>query len=292
MPQPQQTDTIENINHQLETLESKAAEAHAETRKLTEKRDKLNQQFKQLRQETQQLKTERDNTNQKVHALKTQRDETKATIHTVIEEIKTARQKITELKKKTPKRSQTDLQQELNDIEWQIQTTTLDLQEEKQLVENVKQLEIQLHAYRKIEAENKKINHLQQGLKALDETNEKLHTELSTLAQQSQETHQKMLTKIDEARKIKQEADTLHQAYLQARDKNKPLDQERRRLAEEKRKLQASQRQQDTATRKTAEKALKEKLETQAREKLQRGEKLSWDEFQLLAEEEDSETQG
>ena len=36
--------------------------------------------------------------------------------------------------------------------------------------------------------------------------------------------------------------------------------------------------------KKNAEKALREKLESQARNKLQRGEKLSWDEFKLLAE--------
>lgn len=282
---------IEAINQQLESLERQAAEAHVETRQLIEKRDKLNEQFKQLRQETRQLKAERDNTNEKVHALKAQRDETRTTIHTVIEEIKAARERIAELKKKTPKRSHSSLQKELGDIEWRIQTTSLDLQEEKRLIENVKQIETQLSTYRKIEAEAKKIADLQQGLRALNETGEKLHTELSTLAQKSQEIHQKMLSKIDEAKKIKEEADTLHQAYLKTREKAKPLDGGRRRLAEEKRRLQESQRQQDTAARKTAEKALKEKLEAQAREKLQRGEKLSWDEFRLLADEDESETQ-
>jgi uncharacterized coiled-coil DUF342 family protein len=41
------------------------------------------------------------------------------------------------------------------------------------------------------------------------------------------------------------------------------------------------------------ERALKEKLVFQARDKLQRGEKLSWEEFQLLVDDDDqaSETQ-
>jgi uncharacterized coiled-coil DUF342 family protein len=37
------------------------------------------------------------------------------------------------------------------------------------------------------------------------------------------------------------------------------------------------------------EQALKEKLETQARNKLQRGEKLSWDEFKMLTADDESE---
>jgi uncharacterized coiled-coil DUF342 family protein len=281
---------IAAISQQLESLDRQAAEAHIETLRLIEKRDKLNEQFKKLHQETRELKAERDCINEKVHALKSQRDETRTTIHTVIEEIKAARERIAELKKKTPKRSYSYLKKELEDIEWRIQTTSLDLQEEKKLIENVKQLETELSAYKKIEQQTKKIADLQQGLKALDETSEKLHAELSALAQKSQEIHRKMVAKIDEAQKIKEEADTLHCAYLQAREKAKPLDQQRRKLAEEKRKLQESQRQKDATARKIAEETLKEKLESQAREKLQRGEKLSWDEFQLLAEEDESET--
>jgi uncharacterized coiled-coil DUF342 family protein len=286
-----ETSDIATIDRQLDSLDRQAYETHEEIRRLIEKRDNLNDQFKRLRQEIHELKTERDNTNQKVHSLKSQRDETRATIRTIIEEIKAARKKIAEYKKKTPKRTHSDLQKELDDIEWQIQTTSLDLKEEKKLIDNVKQLETQLITYRKIEQQAKRISDLQQGLRALDETGEKLHTELSALAQTSQETHQKMLVKIDQAKKIKQEADALHQAYLQAREKGKPIDEERRRLSEERRKLQQSKQQQDSVARKTAEKALREKLESQAREKLQRGEKLSWDEFQLLTGEDESETQ-
>jgi uncharacterized coiled-coil DUF342 family protein len=298
LTEQQKPSDIATLSQQLDSLDKQADQAKAETLKLIEKRDKLNEQFRQLRMETRELKAERDIINEKVHALKSQRDESRTTIHEVIDEIKVAREKLAELKKKTPKRSHTDLKEELDDIEWRIQTTSLDLTEEKKLIENVKQLETQLSAYRKIEKQAKRISDLQQGLKTLDETGDKLHTELSALAQKSQETHQKMLAKIDEAKKIKTEADSLHQTYLQARENAKQLNEERRKLAEQKRKLQESQnqlyesqRRQDDAARKTAEQALKEKLESEAREKLQRGEKLSWGEFQLLAEDDESETQ-
>ena len=306
MTEQQKTSDIPAINQQLDQLEKQTNQARAETLKLIEKRDKLNEQLKQLRQEIQQLKTERDTINQTVQTLKKQRDETRTTIHEIIDEIKAIREKIAELKKKTPKRSHTDLKKELEDIEWKIQTTSLDKEEERQLIENVKQLETQLRAYKKIEQQLKRITDLEQGLRKLDETADNLHTELSALAQKSQETHEKMLTEIGEAKKIKAEADTLHLAYLQTREKIEPLNEERRKLAEHKRQLyeiqqqryqsqrqqDETQRQQDEATRKNAEHELKQKLETQAREKLQRGEKLTWEEFQLLAEDdEDKETQ-
>ncbi len=315
MTEQQKPSDSTTLKEQFEALEKQAQKTQDEIQRLVEKRDKLNLQFKQLREETRQLKTERDNINEKVHALKAQRDEARVTIQPVIDEIKAAREKITELKKKTPKRSQRDLQQEFDEIEWKIQTTSLDLKEEKLLIENVKHLEIQLNAYKKIDQQLKRIHELQHGLKAVDETGEKLHTELSTLAQQSQDLHQKMIAKIEEAKTVKEEADAPHNTFLLEREKARQVDEQRRRLEYEERQLRRAEyqerqtriaqhlqeqaqrelqrnaeeslRQKDAEARKTAEKELKEKLGSKAREKLQRGEQLSWDEFQLLADEEE-----
>ncbi len=306
MTEPQKPNDAKALNDRLEALDKQAQEAYAETERLIEKRDKLNDQFKQLREETRALKAERDSINEKVQTLKAQRNETRTTVHPVIDEIKAAREKITDLKKKTPRRRQQDLQQELDDVEWKIQTTSLDLKEEKELIQQVKQLEIQLSAYKKIGKQTKRIAELQQGLKAVDETSEKLHAELSALAQEGQEIHQQMVAKIEEAKKIKQEADAAHNMYLLTREKARQLDEEIRKVLgerrrnrdldrqqrEEQRQSQEKQRQQDEAAKKTVEKELKEKLGSQARDKLQRGEKLSWDEFQLLADEDEEETQG
>jgi uncharacterized coiled-coil DUF342 family protein len=310
--EPQKPKDAKTPADQIDSLIKQAQKAYEETQRLSEKRDKLNEQFKQLRQEARTLKAERDSINEKVHTLKAERDANRATIKPVIEEIKAARERITELKKKTPKRSQRDLQREFNEIEWKIQTTSLDLKEEKLLIENVKQLEIQLGAYKRIDQQTKKIHELQNGLKAVDEVGEKLHTGLSALAQQSQDLHQKMLAKIEEAKKIKEEADTTHNNYLLTRERAGQFDEERRKLEFEERKIRATdrrqraeqrqiredqqkaeeaKRQQDQATRKTQKKELKEQLGTKAREKLQRGEKLSWDEFQLLADEDELESQ-
>ena len=96
-----------------------------------------------------------------------------------------------------------------------------------------------------------------------------------------------MLAKITESKKIKSEADGLHAAYLQEKEKTKPLRSEINKLVEQKEKLQSVMREEEERKRRTAEQALKEKLGSQAKDKLRRGEKLSWDEFQLLSEDDD-----
>jgi uncharacterized coiled-coil DUF342 family protein len=291
LTEQQKKDKIATITQQTDALKEQISNARAETNAHVEKRDKLNAQFKKLRQEINELKNERDNLNTQVKTLKQHRDEARIGIKTIIEEIKAHKQQITELKKGKPKKTQRELQKELADIEWKIQTTPLAMPDEKRLVENVKQIETQLTVYRKIDKHIKKIAELQEELEKLKRTADAAHRELTEFAKKSQETHSKMISKINEANSIKGEADSLHAAYLQAKERSKPLHEEFRKLTEQKKTLQEAMRKEEETQKKLAEKVLKEKLESQARDKLRRGEKLSFEEFQLLATDDSEESQ-
>ncbi len=293
MTEQQKTTEIAKITQQIDALRKQVSNATAGTKLHVEKRDKLNEQFKKIRLEIRELKNERDNLNEKVKILKQQRDEARAKIRTNVEEVTAHSQKITELRKKTPKTSRRELQKEFDDIEWKIQTTPLDRQEEKELIEKVKQLETQLNVYKKIDQHAKKIAELRKEIETLEANADTAHQELTETAKKSQEIHAKMIAKINESKSIKGEADSMHGAYIQAKEQARPLHEEIKKLTEQRKKLQDAVREEDEKIKKNAKKALKEKLETQARDKLQRGEKLSWDEFNLLADDEsqDPETQ-
>jgi uncharacterized coiled-coil DUF342 family protein len=125
LTEQQKKNKIEVINQQLASLGEQITNTNAEAQKHVEKRNKLNEQFKKLRLDIRELKNERDNLNEKVKTLKQQRDEVRAKIRASIDELKVHSQKITELKKKTPRVGRRGMQRELEDIEWKIQTTTL-----------------------------------------------------------------------------------------------------------------------------------------------------------------------
>ena len=55
-------------------------------------------------------------------------------------------------------------------------------------------------------------------------------------------------------------------------------------IANKLKQLKEEIREEAEKEKKKSEEALREKLEKQAREKLRRGERLTWEEFQLLAE--------
>ena len=315
MTEQQKTSQIANISQQIEKLREQTFEVNAQIKKFIEKRDQLHEKIRASHQEINQLKTERDSLNEKVKLLKQQRDLTRTKILEIVEKIKVIDEKIKELKKKTPRVNQRELQEELDAIEWKIQTTSLDLQEEKRLIENVKQLEIQLSGFKKIDRQYKKIAELQNERKPLQAQAGGFHQELTEIAKKSQELHQKMITKIEQVKNDKAEADNQHKAYIESKEKTKDslveiavltghinglqnsIREQNRSIREKDRSERAKEKEKTEEERKQkmlSEKDLKEKLGSEAKDKLQRGEKLSWNEFQLVMDddaEDDSETQ-
>jgi uncharacterized coiled-coil DUF342 family protein len=231
-----------------------------------------------------------------------------------MDELKTIDEKIEALKKNLPRISQRELQEEHEAIEWKISTTSLDLQEEKRLIEHVKTIEIQMSGYKKIDVQNRKIKELLLKRKVFDDQADVFHKELTETAKKSQDLHAVMMEKVNAMKRDKDEADSLHQAFIKAKESNNQLYnqikllvgesisqrnasreqyQTRRKDEDVKRAQEDAKRKEEQAARAVKEQAIKEKIGSEAREKLNRGEKVSWDEFAMMLgdEKDDAETQ-
>ncbi len=309
MSNEQKTVRVEDINQQIEKLRNQTETANVQITKHVEQRNQLNDLVKKTHQEINDLKIERDTINEKVKLLKKQRDEIRVKVTPINDQINARKEKIAEYRKKLPRERQQDLQQELESIEWKIQTTSLDLQEEKHLIENVKELETLLSSYKKIDKQNKKINDLIIQRKAIEDEADVFHNELTDLAKKSQDLHTKMMEKVNAVKISRAQADGLHQAYIQTKEeilatqvkiaeltgqlralKTALYEEEKiRRLASQQayRERQSAFKEREKADKeqqqvvKEKQQAIKEKLGAEAKEKLKKGEKLSWNEFQL-----------
>lgn len=295
---------IEAINKRIATMKEDLNKTHEDITKHIEKRDQLNQKVKLLRQEIAEIKKERDLLNVNVKALKLQRDEVRGQMAPFIEEIKGHSQRIRELKEKGTGENRRELQKAFDALEFKIATTSLDVHEEKRLIDQVKEIEIQLSVYKRIDAHSKKINEIKGELRVFQDKADVLHNEVTENAKKSQDLHSKMLAKFEEMKKIREEATNLHLQFLLARERIKPLHDEISRCIDQRQRLfgirqgqyEERQKQFDAAKvegekqKKAKEQEIKEKIGSEVREKLQRGEKLDWREFQLLAGDE-SETE-
>lgn len=275
---------IEELTQKLSELKARQEKFNAEARNLAEKRNKLNEQFKKMHAEILESKNQRDKLNEAVKELKQQREKAKTDLHAKIEEIKELNVKIKASTEKKPSKSFKVLQEEIASIEWKIQTTSIDLKDEKELVEQVKQLETQLNIHKKINQLKQKFLESRAEAKALEASIRHFHEEMTANAQKSQQIHVQMLGKIEESKKLKMEADSLHILFLQTKEKEKPIQEEFLEISNQIKMLKDEIRKEEDKEKKKNESVIREGLEKQAMEKLKRGEKLTWEEFQLLAE--------
>jgi uncharacterized coiled-coil DUF342 family protein len=284
MTERKKNETVAELNEKLSALKDQENILGSEASKFAEKRDELNGRVRSLRDEVLGLRSQRDELNIRVKELKQRRDEMRAGIHEKIEEIKKLREENKILAKRKPSQNHEALQKEVESIDWTIQTTSLTLQEDRELVEKVKRLETQLTIHRKLEQLAKKIAQLQTETRTMKAESENLHRQVTENAQKSQETHRKMLEKIEESKTLKTEADNIHKQFLQAKETTRPIRDEIKTVLNQIRQLKGEIREEAQKERKESEDTLRETLESRAKEKLKRREKLTWEEFQLLAE--------
>lgn len=284
LTKPEKKLAIDELVKELSVLKEQKSRLDNEANHWAQKRDRFNEQFKTARVEIDTLRNARDKINEKVGQLKQKRDNINAVIGEKIEQAKMHNQERKNLTEKKPQRSCQTLQKEFDDVEWKIQTTSLPLQEEKTLVEQAKRLETQLNIHKRIDRLTQQLMALQEEIEKLKTERKLYHEKMTEEAQKSRETHEKMVSRIAESKKMKDEADNLHKHFIDVKAKAKPLQNQMEEVLSQIRQLKGKIKDEELKEKKETEDALRESLAKQAMEKLKRGEKLSWEEFQVLAE--------
>ena len=280
---------IQQLNEKLTDLDEQYSRLAQQAEATAQKRDKLNTKFNEIRNEASNLKAERNELNDEVKALKQRRNELKSRILQKIEEAKALRPQIIAVHNKKPDASMAQLKKQIEEIDWKIQTSSLSQEQEKQCVSIVKELETQLNVYRKLEKLKQQNLKLQTEINALKTNEKNEHEKLTVNAKKSQELHQRMIAKVEESEKVKAEADTMHQTFLEMGKKVKGIEDEITVLCIQLKELKGAAREEIRKEKSVSVSALREKLEKEAREKLQRGEKLTLEEFQLLADKDETQ---
>lgn len=270
-------ENVEELRQKLIDLKEEKKKLDAEIGELVKRRNDLNSQIKHLKTEILELRRLRDETNAEVKRLKGQKDEIKTERVQKIEEFKRLQAEIKSLLAKKPTKDASVLQKELNTIEWKIQTTPLSPQKEKQLIEKVKELEIQLNIYRKIEQLAQKKLELMAEIRALEARVKDLQDKMMNEIEKSRKIHEEIIKKLNEVKKLKTEVEDVHRLFLCARERTNTIREEIRKIAEKVALIEAEERRK-------SEELLLEKFTKQALEKLRRGEKLTWEEFKTLTE--------
>jgi uncharacterized coiled-coil DUF342 family protein len=275
---------IEELNRELNALEQERDKLNNEARTWAEKRNAIHEQIKALRVEAKLLKEKRDDLNQKVKELKVLREQAKSEQKEKRAQISKVKEKMRGVMEKKPSRPLVAIQKDIDSLEWKIQTTSMPVKEEKVFVDKIRILESQRAMHKQFQELKNTLVELQTEEKALA-TKAKLHHEtLAELAEQSQEFHKQMFELLTKAQNLKSEADTAHQKHVEFQQKANEAHQKFLELLKQinSLKLEIKKKEEEQQAKKQQE--LREEAVKKAHEKMKHGEKLTWEEFQLLAE--------
>jgi uncharacterized coiled-coil DUF342 family protein len=277
---------IEELNQELAPIKEERNRLNLEAKKWVEKRNSLNEKVKNLREEANSIKEKRDTINSQVQELKNIREQ-------VISKSKEKREKISELQEKitiiNEKQPDTTgnlkrVEKEIEKLDWTIQTNSLPIREEQELINQIRELETQLLAQKKIKKVKDQLYELRSAQRQFGSEAKTIHEKLSELAEQSQKYHLQMVGIIEKAHDLQTESNEAHQKYVEARSQ---AQQKHDKCVELIQQIKAIEQElKESTDKKQAERqdALQKELEERALTKLKNGEKLLWDEFQYLAE--------
>jgi uncharacterized coiled-coil DUF342 family protein len=275
---------IGKLNQELAPLKEERDKLNLEAKKWADKRNSIHEKIKKLRTEAAGVKEKRDILNEKVQKLKSLREQAKTKHKEKRGQILKLKEKIRSLTERKPSQSMRSIQREIEKIEWKIQTTSLPVKEEEMLISQVRQLEARLLIHKQIKKSKEKLMVLRAEEKALETEAKTCHEKLSELAEQSQKFHEEMLENLNKARSLKVEADSAHQKYVEIKQQAQNLHQKCVELLDKIKTFEKELREAEEKKQAKRQHELRKELEERALEKLKRGEKLTWEEFKILAE--------
>lgn len=277
---------LASLRQEIANLKDEINKLKMESRSLIKEKSEISSRISELRLEAANLKNKRDALNEDVRNLKATLIELKREYGENLNSLRELRQKIREYSRFKPSRSRESLEKEIAELDWKIQTTPLTIDEEKKIIERVKTLEEQLSFYRKLEAMRNEVSMLEGRLKEIKDKITICRDKIVKTAEESRVFHERMVKCFKKIGELKTKMNEINGKYM--RNKNEMLSLRLKYIELVSRASAIRKYIKEEEERKRIEviSALKEKIKKEALEKLKRGEKISFEEFKILSEDE------
>jgi uncharacterized coiled-coil DUF342 family protein len=204
------------INSEAEAHRKKRDRLNQETKRFAETRDQLNAQVKKLLQEANRFKEKRDELNGKVKEQKAVRD-------VLTKEYNTLKAELDKQKKSRMSThdevSLSKLKKELKGLEFKQQTSVLETDKERGLVDRIGTLKRQIRKKEKLMEANEGMRELIQKVREAKANMDDAHQQVNHYADLAQKEHDQMIERFSQSDKIRKEADNMQENFVASKVK-------------------------------------------------------------------------
>jgi uncharacterized coiled-coil DUF342 family protein len=281
---------VGDLRDENESLKDQRMELISRAREQVAVRNGLNQEFRSLITQVRDLRAKRDELNRKVKELKTQRDGYRARVTEERQRLEKLEAEVEDFSKRVSG-SYSKIREEMKQIEWKIQTNPLTPQVERPLIKHLSGLESELAVHEKLKRMRDRVLECRATMTGLRIKAQEVHGELTALADESEKVHLELTKVAEQASLKKKEADEAHRSFVEAKTM---LDSQQEKfignlvkikeIRDQARVEFEGTRMHMEKERVRKEREVREKLASSGSEKMQKGRKISLDEFKALME--------
>jgi len=253
-----------------------------------DRRDALRSETPVVHEEMDHQRTRRDELNTEVQRQKQLRDEANEQARVLQEHLQELRAQRSSQRDYIPLE---ELQRQFRELEWQQQTTSLTVDEERVLLDEMDRLSKAMETAPRIASlpmnQSEEMDQLWQEIQDARDRAQEHHEKMIALVEQAQQTHQSIVYLSQGLGPARSDIDEAHQMYVKCLQEADELRERLEVLRDQEKELKSQLdniRKDRNASRQVREKAVMEKLAEQAKAKQQAGQKLSMEELRALME--------
>ncbi|MBN1538684.1 MAG: phosphoserine phosphatase [Candidatus Thermoplasmatota archaeon] len=204
------------LNQEAESHRKKRDRLNQETKRFAEQRDQLNSQVKKLLSEANRFKEKRDELNSKVREQKAVRDK-------LTKEYTDLKSQLDRLKKSrisySEEQSLGKLKKELHGLEFKQQTSVLEADKERSLIERISHIKKEIKKKEKEMEGNEEIRELIQKVREAKKRMDESHHQVNEYADLAQNEHDTMIERFSDSDRIRKDADISQEKFVESKIK-------------------------------------------------------------------------
>ncbi|MCK4444721.1 MAG: phosphoserine phosphatase [Thermoplasmata archaeon] len=203
----------EKLNREAENYKRSRNQLNDQTKEWVERRDALNAKVRDIVDQASIHREERDKLNDEVKKLKAERDDWNAKVNELTE-------RVSRVKRRNLPKGRVPLgklKKEKRNLEFKQMTSVLTPDKEKDLVEALSRIEIEIKAREKELEENEEVKAAIRELKETKENAEKLHGKVGEAADAAQLEHDKMTELYVSSDQTRREADQAQEEFIKTK---------------------------------------------------------------------------
>ncbi len=207
-------DKRNRLNSEAESHRKKRDKLNLQTKRFAEKRDELNAEVKKLLQQANRFKEKRDELNAKVQEMKSKRDvltKDYTSLKSQLDKIKKSRMSSSD------EVSVSKLKKELNGLEFKQQTSVLEPDKERGLVDRISSIKGKIQEKEKEMEGNEEIRDLIMNVREAKRKMDEAHNKVNEYADLAQKEHDQMIECFGTSDRIRKEADRAQEQFVESK---------------------------------------------------------------------------